>query len=557
MSRGRSHIELYNKFMKEEMRSIQAQRPDLNHREVFALVASHWNAYGRFHPPPPPSFPNPIVGDEPHCDFPATLLAELSIMAASNAIREKPDWWIKYKDPAIASRWRQEIMDASVQRGGGWVMREEQVDCVFKELDWYAEKCQKQIDSGVEAPIEMAIDCTRRSDGLIPSDLKERLLACVQKLKDVPDHLKDWHPGSNNQVLDIVHPSLYPVIAGRTLVTEDEAIPPLDHVGQGKVLEELPECDAPEAYCSKQYQWLSTDVKVTPEGQVKIKSYVNNLHPIEHKDIYPALEGILERFLPMFEEVLGEMLQYHSYGCRQFRLTTDYHHWDDDDDEGAGRTGSPLQVIFKLADIQLTADNPSYNGGVWHVEGMANENIVATGIYYYHSENITESRLNFRIQVCEPEYEQEDATGVEMMYGLKDEEPLVQSLDGIVTKQDRCIVFPNIFQHQVQPYSLEDPTKPGTRSILVFFLVNPEHPILSTTHVPPQQRDWAPNKGLLAVAAEELPPEVYELIEKLVDWPIDLDEAKAHREEFMKERKYFLETASKDTFERPFSLCEH
>ena len=31
----------------------------------------------------------------------------------------------------------------------------------------------------------------------------------VAVLENVPDNEKDWHPGSNNQVLDLVHPSLY------------------------------------------------------------------------------------------------------------------------------------------------------------------------------------------------------------------------------------------------------------------------------------------------------------------------------------------------------------
>lgn len=124
-------------------------------------------------------------------------------------------------------------------------------------------------------------------------------------------------------------------------------------------------------------------------------------------------------------------------------------------------TCKPLQVIVKLANIELTPKNPTYQGGTWHVEGMANENIVATGIYYYHSENITESRLSFRIQVQEPTYQQGDGKGVGRMYDLWDGDVLAQYLGGVITKQDRCLVFPNIYQHQVQPFKLTDPTKPG------------------------------------------------------------------------------------------------
>jgi len=36
-----------------------------------------------------------------------------------------------------------------------------------------------------------------------------------------------------------------------------------------------------------------------------------------------------------------------------------------------------------------------------------------------------------------------------------------------------------------------------------------------------------------------------------------LKEAKEHREELMKERKYFVKENTTVVFERPFSLCEH
>ncbi|KAI8346693.1 hypothetical protein B0O80DRAFT_467497 [Mortierella sp. GBAus27b] len=509
-------------------------------------------------------------------------------------------------------------MEANTQLDEGSRMNDGLIDYIFKELEWYAEKRQRQVDNGVEAPIDVGIDGTRRCDGLIPPELKERLMACVEKLKDVPDHLKDWHPGSNNQVLDLVHPSLFPFIAGRTKVTDEPATPPLECMGQGKEMDKAPSSrNLGPRYYSEKFQWLPTDFEVDADGKVKIQSYINNLHPEKHKDMYPVLEEIFEKFLPLFEDVLTEMRMI---GHKNQRLSANPFEWydepefDDEDDEAmdewhenrvpkpvdipefkppkefekyhlrpapapvlsssssprttrsktaaaASSSQSPstktLQVIVKLANIELTPENPKYTGGSWHVEGMANENIVASGIYYYHTENITESRLNFRIQVQEPEYEQSDYQGCRIMYGLEDEEPLIQNLDGIVTKQDRCIAFPNIYQHQVQPFELADPTKAGSRSILVFFLVDPEIPVLSTTHVPPQQKDWEIPKELMLQVMKRLPPELVVEIERMVDWPITLAEAKKHREELMKERKYFVKTMNEEMFERPFSLCEH
>ncbi|KAF9354695.1 hypothetical protein BGX34_010854 [Mortierella sp. NVP85] len=559
---------------------------------------------------PRPGLPYPWKGDDYDCGFPVSLIPELAMVATSNAIREKPNWWEKFKDPVISGRWKNELQQAGRARGGGYVLSDAQIEYIFKEVAWHADCRQKQLDSGVQATIDIGIDGTRRSDGLIPAELKERLLACVEKLKDVPDHLKDWHPGSNKQVLDLVHPSLYPFIAGRTRVTEQAAIPPLDWMGQGNVVDKAPiSHSVGNFYYSEKFQWLPSDVTVNTEGKVKFLSYVNNLHPVEHKDMYPVLEELLEKFLPMFEEVLTEMRMIDH---KKHRLKANPYDWydepefDSDDDDAryewqenrvpkpvdvpefeppqtfekydlrptasssssaetststssSSPSSSPtknLQVIVKLANIELTPENPKYEGGTWHVEGMANENIVSTGIYYYHTENITESRLNFRIQVMEPEYEQSDYNGCDVMYGLEDDGPMIQYLDGIVTKQDRCIAFPNIYQHQVQPFELADPTRPGSRSILVFFLVDPEIPILSTTHVPPQQKDWDVPKGLMLEVIEKLPPELVVAIDRMVDWPIGLEEAKEHREELMKERKYFVKSM-KEMFERPFSLCEH
>lgn len=55
-----------------------------------------------------------------------------------------------------------------------------------------------------------------------------------------------------------------------------------------------------------------------------------------------------------------------------------------------------LQVIVKLASIELSPDRPSYPGGDWHLERMLNEHIVGTAIFYYDVENCSESRLRFR-----------------------------------------------------------------------------------------------------------------------------------------------------------------
>lgn len=76
---------------------------------------------------------------------------------------------------------------------------------------------------------------------------------------------------------------------------------------------------------------------------------------------------------------------------------------DDFRDEG-------LQVIIKLSSIELTPEKPQYEGGNWHIEGMLNEHIAATALYYYDVDNVTDSRISFRtaaeLDSMEMRYEQ-------------------------------------------------------------------------------------------------------------------------------------------------------
>ncbi|PNP74312.1 hypothetical protein FNYG_12361 [Fusarium nygamai] len=57
-----------------------------------------------------------------------------------------------------------------------------------------------------------------------------------------------------------------------------------------------------------------------------------------------------------------------------------------------------LRIIVKMASIELTPDKPEFSAGSCHLEGQINEKIAATALYYFDSENVTPSRLSFRMQ---------------------------------------------------------------------------------------------------------------------------------------------------------------
>ena len=123
-----------------------------------------------------------------------------------------------------------------------------------------------------------------------------------------------------------------------------------------------------------------------------------------------------------------------------------------------------------------------------------------------------------------------------------------------MTKQDRCVAFPNIYQHLVSPFRLVDPTKPGHRKILVFFLVDPNITIPSASTIGPQQATWTRR----AVEATEywqtrLPVELRDMIWERFSGMTD-EQAKAYRGELMKERTLIVQTVDEQRFGQGFNL---
>lgn len=505
-----------------------------------------------------------IIGEYEVGAIPKSCIDQM-LTQISGTIRLKPNWQTKINDKTIVDKWLNEIRRFDN-------ITDLQFQYVIDELRYLSKLGQGSIRIS-------PVDGVWEADNLISTEMKKKLLLCVNKLENVPEFEKDWHPGSNHQVLDLVHPSLYPYINGITQITS-EPIPlsliinPTSNMhpsflmkgfilkdGYVEKISSLAKNDREQNdySLSKKYQWLPSEFKVDQNGHTTISSYINNLNPNQHMDLYNVLANIFESFLPLFAKTLTDLANYED---KTNRITVndwyDGSHPDnmtDDEYDEYERTkpihipditsfiqpknkplydlkNRNLQVIVKLANIELTPENPKYPGGSWHVEGMKNEDIVASGIYYYYSENITESHLHFREAIREPNYEQNDNRGVDIVYGLKDEGPLNQDLGYVITQADRCISFPNIYQHKVEPFTLIDPSKPGHRKILVFFLVDPNKRILSTANVPPQQISWL-GQG------------------------ITLDEAHKYREDLMKERKFFIANNNEELFERPFSLCEH
>ncbi|KAM3514696.1 hypothetical protein MY11210_001667 [Beauveria gryllotalpidicola] len=265
-------------------------------------------------------FPRLSFDDEGNASWRAhtLLIREVCMLRVVEELTNKPEWWRKVKDDEIAAKWKTEIlqMDWKTLVDLWAVFTEAMADAVIAELRAKADLYQ---ETGL-IPVMDYSACAVKSDSLMSDDLVQRLKAAVAPLEDVPDAAKDWHPGSDNKVLDLVHPSLFPVIYGRTRVLPDRTIGVADclaHAGTGVPLPTLSQDKKrhpnrltlgyrtpinDDMDLSTNYQWLPCDVELK-DGKATIASYINNVHPVQHAALYPVIEEFINLALPAWDLV--------------------------------------------------------------------------------------------------------------------------------------------------------------------------------------------------------------------------------------------------------------
>ncbi len=328
----------------------------------------------------------------------------------------------------------------------------------------------------------------------ISNELRSELLTNINEyVKKIPI---DYHPGSENKVQVIIHPSIYPLIKD----AEEKPTKKFD-IWKRK-------------YENSKYQWLPSEVSVTNYGKCKFTSYINNL-PIEETKLYANLESVLQNIIPYFEKCI-EHINTQSL--------------DDDTKLSINKSirGNTIQIIPKIVKVSLK-NNESILGA-WHVEGMSHENIIATATCTLEQSDDFSTELYFKTLYNDEEAEK-------LLYGMpqsihytfKEYGKIVNKemkpLGKVNVKQGDIYVFPNSHVHKVDMKNTKetDSKEPlnAERTLLVFWLINPDVRITSTKDIPQQN--------------------------------YNIEEAHANRLKLMDERKYYKQSFN----QRELNLCEH
>lgn len=147
---------------------------------------------------------------------------------------------------------------------------------------------------------------------------------------------------------------------------------------------------------------MPCDVDLLDDGSCAIVSYINNLHPQQNARLYHVIEKIISQVIPLWNTTLT------CVGLNYRRIPYNGVEREGSGDDSSeykqsrqvktikvpepGKFSPPrwnsskfdlhdefrdtgLQIIVKLANIELTPEKPEYYGGAWHVKVPSGTNL--------------------------------------------------------------------------------------------------------------------------------------------------------------------------------------
>ncbi|PWY69048.1 hypothetical protein BO70DRAFT_432546 [Aspergillus heteromorphus CBS 117.55] len=439
-------------------------------------------------------------------------------------------------DREITARWRREVFELRQD------VTTNMMNWIIQEMQWKAGVLHEQ---GLLSVFDVGVV---RSDTAVSPAVQQRLREAVVLLEQSPWG-KDYHPGSDEKVVNLVHPSLFPVVYGRTRILPAGV---LADVGNA---EDAPHTAADSSGCPAMWRCPRREAAAILDATIPL--WDSSLAPIRQWPHGRIRYAEWERSRPI------ELPEPGAFSPPPRAWWRGSVHLRD------GFRQQGLQVTVKLANIELSPARPDYGGGSWHPERQMNERICATAIYYYDSHNITVSRLAFRQRASMPEgvyYPQDQPEFLQAVYGFGPEvqgyndSPITQDLGSVLCADGRLVTFPHTVQHRVLPFSLADRSHPGHRKILALFLIDPHRPIISSANAPPQQEDRARERRevVCRLFSERLSAELQDIVsENMTDGAMTMEKTKAYRLELIAERS-IKQKRQNEIFEiGSFSLCEH
>ncbi|KAJ1826824.1 hypothetical protein LPJ56_001987, partial [Coemansia sp. RSA 2599] len=288
---------------------------------------------------------------------------EKAIVNASAEIRKIPDWADKLSDEAFR---KQRFAEMAVKNP----LAKKQESYVVSELFYYAKLQEFVRNSGSDAKLS-TVEMLWYTDVPENSDLAQEFKSSLSKmLESIPKahyYRPDLDSPYKHIVQKIVDPSLYSLVYKSTPILATPMTSPLEALSLssfGTVPGSIDAwrqavCDLNASMAKKrkgsvenpeqsdttansfvpfdenylglvnamERHWLPTDIYVNEDGSVDFKSYINNIHPVEHSGMYTAISKVLSKTIPLLEQVLTDWehprdlrVPYSYEGCLEFPI---------------------------------------------------------------------------------------------------------------------------------------------------------------------------------------------------------------------------------------------
>ncbi|OAJ45428.1 hypothetical protein BDEG_28568 [Batrachochytrium dendrobatidis JEL423] len=496
-------------------------------------------------------------------------LVEMRYIQYLQCILCKPMWWIDITNQHIVEQWRADSLDQNISPST--------FNLALEQLGVFVKQLVCSGSDGLGTIVPGPVEQTYILDNGIPDNIYTRLMTNVSDIEHGSNH------NTGQMVHNLIDASMYSVVYGQTMIAplnirlKYTTMVPCDILSSTQLVSDTPIIEGDPKFISCKFQCLPSEFRVEQDGSVTINSYINNLNPIWHRDMYKCIAKIFKCFVPMFENLFRTMDPMFKYidirnRTKGYESSSQSDHDDMEPDTRVIRPvyvptlpehfqskyesakpvslrGRNLQVTVKLTNIQLTPSKPKYDEGNWHIEGPTNESIVATGLYYYDVKNITTPKLDFRVAVDRFDRQMASDMYWEDVYGIDRESPRNQYIGSLEASNGRCVVYPNRYQHKEQSFELADPTQPGHCKILTFFVVNPACRIVSTAHVAPQQPQWY-NSSL---DKTHILPELWNDATQYIQGVQSPTEVKRYRDELTSDRTRITAAYNKYIYERAYN----
>ncbi|KAJ5634832.1 hypothetical protein N7528_002674 [Penicillium herquei] len=242
-----------------------------------------------------------------YADLPVQTLREIAMVEVMEDLTDIPEWWKKIQDPKTAQEWKK------VAQNSGLDITKNMTEWIIEEL-----KFKALIYEQSHAVALYNGDVTK-SDTNVPISLTEELRSAAKVLEYVDPELKFYHPGGLAMQRDLLAMALYPLVYGKSRILPDRLIgldEALRHAGQGEVIPSPKETgitredmawrvsarsDIKVRPYSRNFQILPSDLALGDDGKWHITTYINNLHPVKHRNIYDIIEKVFNCLVPQWD----------------------------------------------------------------------------------------------------------------------------------------------------------------------------------------------------------------------------------------------------------------